>query len=56
MFLEYDEELCVPCESNCASCLERPDHCTSCDHHLVLHKNKCYASCPLNTYETEEYE
>ncbi|KAK0087632.1 hypothetical protein PV325_000511 [Microctonus aethiopoides] len=46
---------CVPCEANCASCQDRPDHCTSCEHHLVMHENKCYASCPLNTYETQDY-
>jgi hypothetical protein len=52
---DYDQNTCVPCEPNCASCQERPDHCTSCDHHLVLHDNKCYAACPSYTYETEDY-
>jgi proprotein convertase subtilisin/kexin type 5 len=52
---DYDQNTCVPCEPNCASCQERPDHCTSCDHHLVLHDNKCYAACPTYTYETEDY-
>lgn len=45
---------CVPCEPNCASCQDRPEYCTSCDHHLVMHENKCYSACPLDTYETEE--
>lgn len=51
----YDQNTCVPCQPNCASCQERPDHCTSCDHHLVLHDNKCYAACPTYTFETEDY-
>ncbi|XP_012252633.2 furin-like protease 2 isoform X2 [Athalia rosae] len=46
---------CVPCEANCASCQDRPDHCTSCEHHLVMHENKCYAACPRYTYETMDY-
>ena len=52
---DYDQNTCVPCQPNCASCQERPDHCTSCDHHLVLHDNKCYAACPTYTFETEDY-
>lgn len=51
----YDNKTCVPCEANCASCQERPDHCTSCDHHLVMHENQCYSACPAHTYETEDY-
>ncbi|XP_066992813.1 furin-like protease 2 [Anabrus simplex] len=50
-----EQNTCVPCEQNCASCQDRPDHCTSCDHHLVLHDNRCYAACPTYTYETEDY-
>ncbi|XP_031779685.1 furin-like protease 2 isoform X2 [Nasonia vitripennis] len=50
-----ENSTCVPCEANCASCSDRPDHCTSCEHHLVLHENKCYAACPLYTYETQDY-
>nr|XP_017011796.2 furin-like protease 2 isoform X3 [Drosophila takahashii] len=45
---------CVPCEPNCASCQDHPEFCTSCDHHLVMHENKCYSACPLDTYETED--
>ncbi|KAH8385207.1 hypothetical protein KR200_005715, partial [Drosophila serrata] len=45
---------CVPCEPNCASCQDHPEYCTSCDHHLVMHENKCYSACPLDTYETED--
>ncbi|KAH8303711.1 hypothetical protein KR018_001969, partial [Drosophila ironensis] len=45
---------CIPCEPNCASCQDHPEFCTSCDHHLVMHENKCYSACPLNTYETED--
>ncbi|XP_055845205.1 furin-like protease 2 isoform X2 [Episyrphus balteatus] len=51
----YDNKTCVPCEANCASCQDRPDYCTSCDHHLVMHEHKCYSACPLHTYETEDY-
>uniref|UniRef100_A0A2M4DS50 furin n=1 Tax=Anopheles darlingi TaxID=43151 RepID=A0A2M4DS50_ANODA len=51
----YDNRTCVPCEANCASCQDRPDYCTSCDHHLVMHEHRCYAACPKNTYETEDY-
>ncbi|KAI5694478.1 hypothetical protein M8J76_010586 [Diaphorina citri] len=50
-----EEGTCVPCEPNCASCQERPDHCTACDHHLVLYGNKCLAACPDKTYETDDY-
>ncbi|XP_039291345.1 furin-like protease 2 [Nilaparvata lugens] len=50
-----EQGTCMPCEANCASCLERPDHCTTCDHHLVLHENRCYAACPTYTYETDDY-
>lgn len=52
---DLEEKTCVPCESNCASCQERPDHCTSCHHNLVLSNNKCLATCPPNTYETDSY-
>ncbi|KAG8225591.1 hypothetical protein J437_LFUL006683 [Ladona fulva] len=52
---DTDASICVPCESNCGSCQDKPDHCTSCDHHLVLYNNKCYAACPMYTYETEDY-
>ncbi|XP_065224139.1 furin-like protease 2 [Planococcus citri] len=54
-FENQEERTCVPCESNCASCQDRPDHCTSCHHNLVLSDNKCLATCPLNTYETDSY-
>ncbi|KAI4500921.1 hypothetical protein M0802_004132 [Mischocyttarus mexicanus] len=50
-----ENSTCVPCEANCASCQDRPDKCTSCEHHLVMHENKCYAACPLYTYETQDY-
>ncbi|XP_054285340.1 furin-like protease 2 [Macrosteles quadrilineatus] len=50
-----DEGTCVPCEANCASCQDRPDHCTSCEHHLVMFENKCYAACPMYTFETDDY-
>lgn len=55
-FPDYDNKTCVPCEANCASCQDRPDYCTSCDHHLVMHENKCYSACPEHTYETEDYK
>ncbi|XP_068159733.1 furin-like protease 2 isoform X1 [Drosophila tropicalis] len=45
---------CIPCEPNCASCQDHPEYCTSCDHHLVMHENKCYSACPSDTYETED--
>jgi proprotein convertase subtilisin/kexin type 5 len=51
----YDNKTCIPCEANCASCQDRPDYCTSCDHHLVMYEHKCYAACPKNTYETEDF-
>ncbi|XP_012281896.1 furin-like protease 2 [Orussus abietinus] len=50
-----ENNTCVPCEANCASCQDRPDHCISCEHHLVMHENRCYAACPLYTYETQDY-
>lgn len=53
-FVDMKNRTCVPCEPNCASCQDRPEYCTSCDHHLVMHENKCYSACPLDTYETEE--
>ncbi|XP_034490855.1 furin-like protease 2 isoform X1 [Drosophila innubila] len=53
-FEDVKNRTCVPCEPNCASCQDRPEYCTSCDHHLVMHENKCYSACPLDTYETEE--
>ncbi|KAK7573323.1 hypothetical protein V9T40_010514 [Parthenolecanium corni] len=52
-FENTEERTCVPCESNCASCQDRPDHCTSCHHNLVLSDNKCLAACPPNTYESD---
>lgn len=54
--LDYDNKTCVPCEPNCAQCQDRSDYCTSCDHHLVIYKNQCYAACPQNTYETEDFK
>lgn len=51
----FDQRTCVPCEANCASCQDRPDFCTSCDHHLVMHNHTCLASCPDHTYETDDY-
>lgn len=56
LLTDYDNKTCVPCEANCASCTDRPDYCTSCDHHLVMHEHKCYSACPLHTYETEDYK
>ncbi|XP_062140559.1 furin-like protease 2 isoform X2 [Drosophila sulfurigaster albostrigata] len=53
-FEDMKNRTCVPCEPNCASCQDRPEFCTSCDHHLVMHENKCYSACPLDSYETEE--
>uniref|UniRef100_A0A1B6GHW2 furin n=2 Tax=Proconiini TaxID=565685 RepID=A0A1B6GHW2_9HEMI len=50
-----DEGTCIPCEANCASCQDRPDHCTACEHHLVMFENKCYAACPMYTFETDDY-
>ncbi|XP_060876735.1 furin-like protease 2 isoform X2 [Metopolophium dirhodum] len=54
-FENTEEGTCVACGPNCGSCEGRPDHCTSCEHHLVLHDNQCYANCPVNTYETNDY-
>ncbi|XP_063223097.1 furin-like protease 2 isoform X2 [Bacillus rossius redtenbacheri] len=54
-FQVTDKDECVPCEPNCASCQERADRCTSCDHHLVLFGGRCRAACPARTYETEDY-
>ncbi|CAG2064555.1 unnamed protein product, partial [Timema podura] len=52
---DTEQKSCIPCQPNCGSCQDRPDHCTSCDHHLVLYDNKCHAACPANTYETQDY-
>lgn len=54
-FENSENKTCVPCEANCASCQDRPDYCTSCEHHLVMHEHKCFAACPKNTYETEDF-
>ncbi|XP_074038039.1 furin-like protease 2 isoform X2 [Leptinotarsa decemlineata] len=51
----FAEKTCIPCQPNCVGCQDRPDHCTSCDHHLLLYQNKCLAFCPSNTYETDDY-
>lgn len=55
IYIDTEEGTCVACGPNCGSCDYRPDHCTSCEHHLVLHDNQCYANCPVNTYETNDY-
>lgn len=55
-FSDYENKTCVPCEANCASCQDRPDYCTSCEHHLVMHEHRCYSACPVYTYETEDYQ
>lgn len=49
------QKTCITCQPNCATCEHQPDQCTSCDHHLLLYQNKCVASCPSSTYETEDY-
>lgn len=54
LLTDYDNNTCVPCEANCGSCQDRPDYCTLCEHNLVMHEHKCFSSCPLHTYETEE--
>ncbi|XP_017774307.1 PREDICTED: furin-like protease 2 [Nicrophorus vespilloides] len=54
-FEDFTDKTCTPCQPNCAGCQDRPDRCTSCDHHLLLYHNKCLASCPPDTYETEDY-
>ncbi|XP_060524028.1 furin-like protease 2 [Cylas formicarius] len=51
----FADRTCIPCQPNCAGCQDRPDHCTSCDHHLLLYQSKCLAACPINTHETEDY-
>ncbi|XP_039291370.1 furin-like protease 2 [Nilaparvata lugens] len=50
-----EQGTCIPCEPNCASCQDRADHCSTCEHHLVIFENRCYAACPLYTYETDDY-
>ncbi|KAL1508965.1 hypothetical protein ABEB36_003778 [Hypothenemus hampei] len=54
-FENFIDKTCIPCQPNCAGCQDRPDHCTSCDHHLLLYQNKCLAACPSNTFETDDY-
>lgn len=54
-FEDYRDKTCTPCQPNCGSCQDRPDYCTSCDHHLLLYLNQCLAACPANTFETDEY-
>lgn len=54
-FSDYADKTCTPCHPNCNGCQDHPDHCTSCDHHLLLYQNKCLATCPPNTYETDDY-
>ncbi|XP_058802575.1 furin-like protease 2 isoform X2 [Phymastichus coffea] len=50
-----ENSTCVPCEANCASCTEQPNHCTTCEHHLVLYNYKCHAACPIYTFESQDY-
>lgn len=47
--------VCRPCAAHCATCSERADACTSCEHHLLLHDGTCLASCPPSYYETDDY-
>lgn len=56
LFTDYENKTCVSCEANCASCQDRSDYCTSCEHHLVMHEHRCYSACPEFTYETEDYQ
>ncbi|KAF6208084.1 hypothetical protein GE061_016534 [Apolygus lucorum] len=46
---------CIGCRGNCANCPEGPSLCSSCDHHLILYNSTCVASCPKQTYETDDY-
>ncbi|KOB78841.1 Endoprotease FURIN, partial [Operophtera brumata] len=46
---------CRPCASHCATCSDRADSCTSCEHHLVLHDGTCLTACPPSYYETDDY-
>ncbi|KAG5898892.1 hypothetical protein JTB14_003286 [Gonioctena quinquepunctata] len=50
----FADKTCIPCQPNCVGCQDRPDRCTSCDHHLLLYQSKCLAFCTPNTYETED--
>ncbi|KAM3965420.1 furin-like protease 2 isoform 1-T2 [Aphomia sociella] len=52
---DSESSVCRPCAAHCATCSDRADACTSCEHHLVLHDGTCVASCPPSYYETEDY-
>ncbi|KAK9878880.1 hypothetical protein WA026_003709 [Henosepilachna vigintioctopunctata] len=54
-FADYQQKTCIACHPNCLACENELDHCSSCDHHLLLYQNKCVAACPIGTYETEYY-
>ncbi|XP_069939490.1 furin-like protease 2 isoform X1 [Cherax quadricarinatus] len=44
---------CLRCGGHCSKCIN-PDHCTSCDHHLLLSNGSCLTNCPEGFYETED--
>lgn len=52
---DTNSSICRPCATHCATCSERADACTSCEHHLLLHDGSCLAACPPSYYETEDY-
>ncbi len=39
------------CSSNCFTCSETADYCTSCSSLQYLSHGVCYATCPPGTYE-----
>lgn len=47
--------LCLICDSNCATCSEKPKNCTSCflvnGYYVYLSGNICIQECPIGYYE-----
>lgn len=52
---DTDSATCRPCAAHCATCSERANACTSCEHHLLLHEGSCLVTCPAAHYETDDY-
>ncbi|XP_060618166.2 proprotein convertase subtilisin/kexin type 5 isoform X2 [Anolis sagrei] len=51
---DLDLEDCIPCADGCLSCsLDNPRICTSCIHSYYMYNQRCYRSCPQNTYNDE---
>ena len=48
-------KVCNLCDSNCKTCYDKSDKCSSCSTNLYLYNNKCDVSCPSNTWPISGY-